>query len=94
MKHIWLQKMVASQNLFPPQNIVAGRTPLEGCWCLASKDEYFVRKKLYPNVDFYSGITRGLHVLVNVHCWVAQRKQPRPAFDSNPLLNSRLLRSK
>jgi citrate synthase len=24
---------------------------------LALKDEYFVEKKLYPNIDFYSGIT-------------------------------------
>ena len=24
---------------------------------IALKDEYFVEKKLYPNIDFYSGIT-------------------------------------
>ena len=24
---------------------------------IALSDEYFVRKKLYPNIDFYSGIT-------------------------------------
>ena len=24
---------------------------------IALKDEYFIEKKLYPNIDFYSGIT-------------------------------------
>jgi citrate synthase len=24
---------------------------------IALKDDYFIEKKLYPNIDFYSGIT-------------------------------------
>jgi citrate synthase len=39
---------------------VVGREPLielaEKLEEIALKDEYFIRKKLYPNVDFYSGI--------------------------------------
>jgi hypothetical protein len=36
---------------------------------IALKDEYFIEKKLYPNVDFYSGIIlKALgHPNVNVH---------------------------
>jgi citrate synthase len=53
---------------------------------IAIKDEYFVEKKLYPNVDFYSGlIYRALNIPVNMFPvmfamgrlpgWIAQWKE-------------------
>ena len=42
---------------------------------IALKDEYFVARKLYPNVDFYSGIiyTRARHSALDVHGDVRDR---------------------
>ncbi len=53
---------------------------------IALKDEYFVEKKLYPNVDFYSGITlralgfptsmfTALFALARTVGWIAQWKE-------------------
>ncbi|MFT4579948.1 MAG: citrate synthase, partial [Nitrospinales bacterium] len=53
---------------------------------IAIKDEYFVEKKLYPNVDFYSGmIYKALNIPVNMFPvlfamgrlpgWIAQWKE-------------------
>ena len=53
---------------------------------IALQDEYFVEKKLYPNIDFYSGITlsalgfptdmfTALFALARTVGWVAQWKE-------------------
>ena len=53
---------------------------------IALKDEYFIEKKLYPNVDFYSGITLKamgfptsmftvLFALARTVGWIAQWKE-------------------
>ena len=53
---------------------------------IAIKDDYFIEKKLYPNVDFYSGlIYRALNIPVNMFPvmfaigrlpgWIAQWKE-------------------
>jgi citrate synthase len=53
---------------------------------IALKDEYFVEKKLYPNIDFYSGITLKamgfptdmftvLFALARTVGWIAQWKE-------------------
>jgi len=35
----------------------------------ALKDEYFIKRKLYPNVDFYSGLIYKVFVCVYVTVW-------------------------
>jgi citrate synthase len=53
---------------------------------IALRDEYFIEKKLYPNVDFYSGITlralgfptsmfTALFALARTVGWIAQWKE-------------------
>jgi citrate synthase len=53
---------------------------------IALKDEYFIEKKLYPNIDFYSGITlkalgfptsmfTALFALARTVGWIAQWKE-------------------
>ena len=53
---------------------------------IALKDEYFIEKKLYPNIDFYSGITLKamgfptsmftvLFALARTVGWIAQWKE-------------------
>jgi citrate synthase len=53
---------------------------------VALKDEYFIEKKLYPNIDFYSGITLKamgfpttmftvLFALARTVGWIAQWKE-------------------
>ncbi len=53
---------------------------------IALQDEYFVEKKLYPNIDFYSGITlaalgfptsmfTALFALARTVGWIAQWKE-------------------
>jgi citrate synthase len=53
---------------------------------IALKDDYFVEKKLYPNIDFYSGITlkalgfptsmfTALFALARTVGWIAQWKE-------------------
>ena len=46
---------------------------------IALKDEYFVARKLYPNVDFYSGIiySRAGHSALDVHGDVRDRAHRR-----------------
>src|SRR6201986_3556961 len=53
---------------------------------IALQDEYFIEKKLYPNIDFYSGITlkalgfptsmfTALFALARTVGWIAQWKE-------------------
>ncbi|MBI4985210.1 MAG: citrate (Si)-synthase, partial [Rhodocyclales bacterium] len=53
---------------------------------IALEDEYFVEKKLYPNVDFYSGIVQralgiptqlftGIFAMARTVGWIAQWKE-------------------
>jgi citrate synthase len=53
---------------------------------IALQDEYFIEKKLYPNIDFYSGITlkalgfptdmfTALFAVARTAGWVAQWKE-------------------
>jgi citrate synthase len=53
---------------------------------IALSDEYFIEKKLYPNIDFYSGITlkamgfptdmfTALFALARTVGWIAQWKE-------------------
>ena len=53
---------------------------------IATKDEFFVQRRLYPNVDFYSGIVyralgfppemfTPLFVVARVACWVAHWRE-------------------
>jgi len=53
---------------------------------IALHDEYFIEKKLYPNIDFYSGITlkamgfpvsmfTALFALARTSGWIAQWKE-------------------
>jgi len=45
---------------------------------IALKDEYFVSRKLYPNVDFYSGVNlqRHRHSALDVHGHVCDTRAP------------------
>ena len=48
---------------------------------VALSDEYFIKRKLYPNVDFYSGICfRALGIPLNMFTVVfaVGRRGPRP----------------
>ena len=56
------------------------------CYAIALNDEYFVQRKLYPNVDFYSGIIyRAMGIPTNMFTvmfalgrlpgWIAQWKE-------------------
>jgi hypothetical protein len=55
-------------------------------WSHRAEDEYFIEKKLYPNIDFYSGITLKalgfpttmftvLFALARTVGWIAQWKE-------------------
>ena len=71
------------------ENTISGEPLLEIALALediALKDDYFIEKKLYPNVDFYSGlIYKALNIPVNMFPvmfamgrlpgWIAQWKE-------------------
>ena len=48
---------------------------------IALSDEYFVEKKLYPNIDFYSGITLRGDGLPELHVHRALRRRPHRRLD-------------
>ena len=48
---------------------------------IALKDEYFIEKKLYPNVDFYSGITLKAMGFPTVDVHGAVRARPHGRLD-------------
>jgi citrate synthase len=68
---------------------------------IALEDDYFVSRKLYPNVDFYSGIVQraiGVFALARTVGWIAQLNEmigdpeykigrPRQLFTGSPRRN-------
>jgi citrate synthase len=64
---------------------------------IALKDDYFIERKLYPNVDFYSGVIynaigtpenmfTALFAIGRLPGWIAQwrRDAPRPGLQDRP----------
>jgi citrate synthase len=45
---------------------------------IALEDEYFVKRKLYPNVDFYPGIIyQAKRLSESCRCWMLRHPIPR-----------------